>query len=94
LIAPIPEGLHLDHLCRVRACVNPYHLDPVPQAVNNQRSEAGRVNAERLGGATHCQRGHEFTAENTRISTRGTRACKTCHRAAVNARRVRLREAV
>jgi len=93
LVAPIPDGLHLDHLCKVRACVNPRHLDPVPQAVNNRRSEAGRVNAERLGGATHCQREHEFTPENTRIIHGGRhRQCKTCHSAAVRARRARLRE--
>ena len=31
---PIPEGLVLDHLCRTSACVNPDHLEPVPQAIN------------------------------------------------------------
>jgi hypothetical protein len=37
-IGPIPGGLHLDHLCRNRRCVKPYHLEPVTQAENNQRS--------------------------------------------------------
>lgn len=41
-IGPIPEGLHLDHLCRVRACINPAHLEPVTQAENNRRSNAIR----------------------------------------------------
>lgn len=36
-VGPIPEGLHLDHLCRVRRCVNPAHLEPVTQAENNYR---------------------------------------------------------
>lgn len=34
---PIPEGLNLDHLCRVRPCVNPDHLEPVTQAENVRR---------------------------------------------------------
>lgn len=40
-IGPIPDGLVLDHLCRNRWCVNPYHLDPVPIAVNVSRGDWG-----------------------------------------------------
>lgn len=35
---PIPEGLELDHLCNVRHCCNPDHLEPVTQAVNAARA--------------------------------------------------------
>jgi hypothetical protein len=36
---PIPAGLDLDHLCRVRNCVNPYHLEAVTRQVNLLRGE-------------------------------------------------------
>ena len=36
-LGPIPAGLEIDHLCRVRACVNPLHLQPVTHAENRAR---------------------------------------------------------
>jgi len=37
-VGPIPVGLHLDHLCRNRSCINPTHLEPVTQGENNARA--------------------------------------------------------
>lgn len=34
----VPEGLELDHLCRVRHCCNPGHLEPVTSAENTRRA--------------------------------------------------------
>lgn len=38
-IGPVPAGCELDHLCRVRRCVNPRHVEPVPHRVNVLRGE-------------------------------------------------------
>lgn len=70
-VGPIPDGLELDHLCRVRCCVNPAHLEPVTRAENNRRGLNGVLK-------THCKRGHLFVPEN-RVSNgpRATR-CLPC----------------
>lgn len=36
-VGPIPEELELDHLCRNRKCINPYHLEPVTRKINSRR---------------------------------------------------------
>lgn len=41
-VGPIPEGLHIDHLCRNRRCIKPAHLEPVTQAENNRRCGLAR----------------------------------------------------
>ena len=43
---PIPKGLELDHLCRVRACVNPEHLELVTHAENVRRGAMPKLTAE------------------------------------------------
>lgn len=89
VIGPIPKGLQIDHLCRNRACANPDHLEPVTRQENILRgvSPAG-VNVRK----THCKRGHEFTAENTRHYD-GKRLCLECRRAAARARNIARRRA-
>jgi HNH endonuclease len=42
----IPPGLQLDHLCRVRTCVNPDHLAPVTNAENSRRGAQARLTAQ------------------------------------------------
>lgn len=78
LVGPIPEGMQLDHLCRVPSCVNPAHLEPVTQQENIRRQGAA---------VTECPKGHPYTAANTGRATNGTRYCRACSR--VNADRVR-----
>jgi hypothetical protein len=84
-VGPVPDGLHLDHLCRVRRCINPQHLEPVTPRENLLRSPAApaALNAAK----THCPRGHAYTADNTYTTPDGRsgRICRAC----VSTRRAR-----
>lgn len=42
-IGPWPIGLQADHLCRVRLCVNPEHIEPVTQEVNQRRGKNAKL---------------------------------------------------
>jgi hypothetical protein len=75
-VGAIPTDLELDHLCRVPACVNPDHLEPVTRRENQRRGE-GFI-GQRIT-ATHCVHGHEFTTANTYVNKRGGRECRRCH---------------
>jgi hypothetical protein len=78
LVAEVPAGLELDHLCRVRSCVNPAHLEAVTHSENVRRGEAWHGIAAAEREKTHCKHGHEFSPENTYRPPAGKRACKTC----------------
>ena len=76
----IPDGLQIDHLCRVRCCVNPDHLEAVTQKTNVQRGEAVKKCREHFAAITHCPQGHPYSGDNLRITTSGSRLCRECHR--------------
>jgi hypothetical protein len=76
-ITDIPAGLDLDHLCRNRACVNPWHLEPVTRSTNLFRAaNLGRHNTLK----TECPQRHPYDEANTRITVKGGRACRACER--------------
>jgi len=71
----IPESKYLDHLCRVRNCVNPAHLEPVTHRENVLRGE-GR--AAKNSKKTHCPKGHPYSGYNLCIANDGSRKCRIC----------------
>lgn len=77
IVGAIPDGLVLDHLCRVRNCVNPAHLEPVTSWENTLRGK--KVGSAANALKTHCVNGHEFDLLNT-YHTGGQRECKTCRK--------------
>ena len=81
-VGPIPDGLHVDHLCHTwepwcpggpgdhhRRCVYWRHLEPVEPDINAFRG---------VGSRMYCTRRHEFTPESTYTQSSGARGCRTC----------------
>lgn len=83
----VPDGMHVDHLCRNPPCCNPEHLEVVTPRENILRGVgASATNAAK----THCVNGHEFTEENTYLRPdNGGRQCRTCNHERSKARAAR-----
>ena len=75
-VGPIPAGMHVDHVCRVRRCVYFGHL----RAVTPRENLLAGIGFTAVNAAkTHCPRGHEYNAENT-LHKNGGRLCRLCWR--------------
>jgi len=80
IISCIVHGYEIDHLCRIRRCFNPFHLEQVPHRVNVLRGNGlAAVNARK----TACDNGHALIGTNlTHGRSRGKifRRCVICNR--------------
>lgn len=74
VVGQIPEGKHLDHLCRVILCVRPDHLEPVTNRENTRRGLKGILQ-------THCKQGHPLTEDNLYYRANSDqKRCRECQR--------------
>ncbi len=84
LVGPIAYGLECDHLCRVRNCANPLHVEPVSHTENVRRGEPAN--------RTHCPNGHPYNKENTyrnvRVNGNAYKRCRVCHAEGARVRRL------
>jgi len=80
LIGDVGPGLVLDHLCGVRGCINPGHLEPVTIEENSRRAGLAKRRDE-------CSQGHPLAGKNLYVKPDGSRRCRKCHNAEVYARR-------
>lgn len=76
-VGAVPDGLVLDHLCRVRHCINPQHLEPVTNEENLRR---GAGYGLQNGMRSTCINGHEYTPDNTYTAPDGGIRCRKCQR--------------
>jgi hypothetical protein len=73
----IPKGAHVHHVCVVRACVNPAHLE-LRTPRDHAREEGGFVPANIA--RTHCPHGHPYAGDNLYVNPQGKRCCRECMR--------------
>ena len=79
-VGPIPDDMVTDHLCRVHACCNPDHLEPVASRTNILRGVGvAATNASR----STCVNGHDLVGDNVYNPPKRPRSrlCRTCQKA-------------
>lgn len=81
---PVPGGQELDHLCGVRGCSSPNHLEPVSHRTNLLRGPQRTAVAHRTNT---CINGHDLR-DTALVRTDGRRTCGVCR----NAKRRKRRE--
>lgn len=86
-IGPVPVGSVLDHICNVKRCVNPNHLNPTSDRDNILRGTAPpAINARK----TVCHQSHPLDG----VDARGKRFCRTCASESLRRYRERSRDSI
>lgn len=70
----IPQGLHIDHLCRNRACINPEHMEAVEPSENTRRGQSPSSVASREG---RCKKGHPYVPGSF-YQSKHSKSCRIC----------------
>lgn len=86
----LSNKLLIDHTCRNRLCVNPDHLRQVTDKVNVTENSISIPYLNSI--KSHCQKGHEFTHENTKMEKWGSRRCRECEKLRSIRRRLKSKE--
>lgn len=76
-IGPVPEGLELDHTCRVRKCCNPLHMEAITHAENVKRGLLHTVSGNKPK-PTSCPKGHPYEGYNLYFDPKGGMRCRQC----------------
>lgn len=77
LKGPLTSKQHIDHLCRVKHCVNFDHLEVVTGRINTLRGIGPTaINARK----SKCLRGHPLRGKNLYNDASGGRVCKACNK--------------
>jgi len=83
LVGAIPDHLEIDHLCNVRRCVNPDHMELVTRKENLDRRR------DRMRKRTVCRHNHSLTGDNLYINPNGTLICRACRNESARQFRIR-----
>lgn len=88
---PVPDGMELDHICRIRACCNPDHLEAVTHSENVRRSYALRPAMQRSNPrqkrGDECAAGHDLSTHGRACPDGGYVVCRKCELANKRRRR-------
>lgn len=79
-----PAGTVTDHLCRVRNCVRPSHLEAVTRGENVRRGLVPQMMTAKHSAVSNCPKGHPYAGENLYIEHpkdgHPRKRCRECRR--------------